>query len=52
MPGYEVKNVRFKDVILEDNSGPVQNIQMQHCQSISFENITVRAGAALPERQL
>lgn len=44
MPGYEVKNVRFKDVVLEDNSGPAQNIQMQHCKNVSFENVTVQAG--------
>ena len=30
--------------ILEDNNGPAQNIQMQHCQNVSFENITVQAG--------
>lgn len=44
VPGYEVKNVRFKDVVLEDNSGPAQNIQMQHCKNVSFENVTVQAG--------
>ena len=44
VPGYEVKNVRFQDVILEDNGGPAQNIQMQHCQAVSFENITVQSG--------
>ena len=42
--GYEVRNVRFKDVILEDNGGPVQNIRMQHCRNVSFENVTVQAG--------
>ena len=45
VPGYEVKNVRFKDVILEDNNGPAQNVQMQYCQNVSFENVTVQAGA-------
>ncbi len=42
--GYEVKNVRFKDVVLEDNNGPAQSIQMQNCQNVSLENITVQAG--------
>ena len=45
VPGYEVKKVRFKDVVLEDNGGPAQNIQMQHCKDVSFENITVQSGA-------
>ena len=40
-----MKKVRFKDVVLEDNSGPTQNIQMQHCKDVSFENITVQSGA-------
>lgn len=44
VPGYEVKNVRFKDVVLEDNNGPAQSIQMQNCQNVSLENITVQAG--------
>ena len=44
-PGCEVKKVRFKDVVLEDNGGPTQNIQMQHCKDVSFENITVQSGA-------
>ena len=44
-PGYEVKNIRFRDVVLEDNNGPAQNIQMQHCQNVSFENVTVRSGS-------
>lgn len=26
VPGYEVKNICFKDVVLEDNGGPEQNI--------------------------
>lgn len=45
VPGYEVKNIRFRDVVLEDNNGPAQNIQMQHCQNVSFENVTVRSGS-------
>lgn len=44
-PGYEVKNIRFRDVVLEDNHGPAQNIQMRHCQNVSFENVTVRSGS-------
>lgn len=44
-PGYEVKNIRFRDVVLEDNNGPAQNIQMRHCQNVSFENVTVRSGS-------
>lgn len=52
VPGYEVKNVRFKDVVLEDNNGPAQSIQMQNCQNVSLENITVQAGhtAGIKER--
>jgi len=34
----------FKDVVLEDNGGPEQNIRMQYCRNVSFENITVRSG--------
>ena len=45
VPGCEVKKVRFKDVVLEDNGGPAQDIQMQHCRDVSFENITVQSGA-------
>ena len=44
VPGYEVKNICFKDVVLEDNGGPEQNIRMQYCRNVSFENITVRSG--------
>ena len=44
VPGYEARRIRFRDVILEDNGGPVQHIRMQHCQDVCLENITVRAG--------
>lgn len=36
--GYEIKNLKFKDIVIEDRK--VQSICMQHCKGISFENIS------------
>lgn len=44
LPSHEVRNIHFKDVVLEDNRGPEQNILMQDCLNVSFENVTVRPG--------
>lgn len=44
-PGHEVRDVQFRDVVLEDNGGPEQMIRMQHCAQVSFENVTVCAGS-------
>lgn len=37
-PGYEIKNMKFKDIEIEDRK--IQSISMQHCKGISFENIS------------
>lgn len=47
VPGHAVKNVLFKDVVLEDICGPAQSIQLQFCQGVQFDNLTVRAGEHL-----
>ena len=36
--GYEIKNVKFKDVEIEDYKP--QTICMQHCKGIGFENLS------------
>lgn len=43
-PGHEVRDVHFRDVVIEDNGGPAQQIRMQHCKNVSIEGLTVRAG--------
>lgn len=37
-PGFEIKNMKFKDIEIEDRK--VQTISMRHCKGISFENIS------------
>lgn len=38
--GYEIKNLKFKDIVIEDRK--VQSICMQHCKGISFESISFK----------
>lgn len=43
IPGHFIKNVRFKNIIIDDKIGSrKQNICLQCCEGISFENIFCR----------
>ena len=37
--GYEIRNIKFKDVQIEDRKE--QTISLEHCKGISFENISM-----------
>ena len=37
--GHFIKNIKFKDLFIENLSGGVQNISMQYLKGVSFENI-------------
>lgn len=36
--GYEVQNIKFKDIVIEDRK--IQTISMQHCKNVNFENLS------------
>ena len=38
-PGYEIKNVEFKDIELEEPAEGVEDIHQEYCKNVSFTNI-------------
>ncbi len=38
-PGYEVRNVSFKDIELENPAEGTDSIHMEYCENITFENM-------------
>ncbi len=38
-PGYEVRNVSFKDIEMENPAEGTGSIEMQFCENVSFENM-------------
>ena len=41
VPGYEIKNVSFKDIEMEKPAEGIEDIHTEYCEDISFENITI-----------
>jgi polygalacturonase len=39
VPGYEIKNVEFKDIELEEPAEGIEDIHQEYCKNISFTNI-------------
>jgi polygalacturonase len=39
VPGYEIKNVSFKDIEMEEPAEGIDSIHMEYCEGITFENM-------------
>ncbi len=41
VPVYEIRNVEFKDIEMEDNGSELENIHTEYCENITYENISL-----------
>lgn len=41
VPGYEIKNVAFKDIEMEKPAEGIEDIHTEFCEDISFDNVTI-----------
>ncbi len=41
VPGYEIKNVAFKDIEMEKPAEGIEDIHTEFCTDISFDNVTI-----------
>lgn len=41
VPGYEIKNISFKDIEMEKPAEGIEDIHTEYCRDISFENMTI-----------
>ncbi|MBE5841167.1 MAG: glycoside hydrolase family 28 protein [Butyrivibrio sp.] len=39
VPGYEIKNISFKDIEMEEPAEGADSIHMEYCEGITFENM-------------
>lgn len=38
-PGYEIKNISFKNITMENPANGADSIHMEYCENVSFENV-------------
>ena len=40
-PGYEIRNVEFKDIEMEEPAEGIEDIYTEYCENISYENVRI-----------
>ena len=41
VPGYEIKNVEFKDIEMEEPAEGIEDIHIEYCTNITYENMKI-----------
>ncbi len=41
VPGYEIKNVEFKDIEMEEPAEGIEDIHTEYCTNITYENVRI-----------